>query len=306
MTFNSNSFERGQEVQVKVNGEMVSAIYDDWHHEYNMAIVIFRGKKLYRKVYSGNGSTKGSKPAAPMKQSRFDVNTRFQFISDVVDMVVVGDSKSVIISGSCGLGKTYTVLERLKANGLVDYNDNDDLEGDYVVIKGFSTPKSLYRLLWQHRDRVVIFDDCDSVLDHPVAINLLKGALDSYETRRISWLAEIKGDEDDLPQSFEFNGKVIFISNRALTDIDQAILSRGLYVDVTMTAQEKIERIKAISGDIRKDMSEAHKDEALELLSENAENIGDLNIRTYLKVLEIRHKGQANWRDLAEYVITAL
>lgn len=311
MNYGPHSFEQGQKVTVKVNGELVEAIYDDWHEEYNMAIVLYKGRRLYRKVFAVNGTTlKNKKTDLPtaVKQSRFDVNTRFSFIENVVDMVVVGESKSVIISGSGGLGKTFTVLARLKANDLNDFDDpdTDDDGGDYVVIKGFSTPKSLYRLLHTHRDRIVIFDDCDSVLDNPTAVNLLKAALDSYEVRRISWLAEIRGDDDDLPQSFEFNGKVIFISNRSLTDIDQAILSRGLYVDVTMTPAEKIERIRAIKGAVRPDMSNEHKDEALDLLSQHADSIGDLNIRTFLKVLEIRHRGAENWRDLAEYVITAL
>jgi hypothetical protein len=303
---NKHSFEQGQLVSVKVNGELVEAAYEGWHEEYNMAIVLYKGKRLYRKVYLAGAVSKPTGKPSEIKQSRFDVNTRFKFIEDVVDMVVAGESKSVIISGSGGLGKTYTVMARLKQAELNDFDDVDADEAHYVVFKGFSTPKSLYRLLYTHRERIVVFDDMDSVWDNPTAVSLLKAALDSYETRRISWLSELRNDDDDLPQSFEFKGKVIFVSNLSLTELDQAVLSRSLYVDVSMTAQEKIERIKAISGDIRPDMRTELKTEALDLLKEHADSIGDLNIRTFLKVLEIRQKGAENWRDLAEYVITAL
>lgn len=317
MSFNQHSFEQGQIVQVKVNGELVDAVYEEWHMEYNMAVVLFKGKRLYRKVYGANGqlAKRGVSVSPTTKPSRFDVNTRFAFIESVVDMVVGGESKAVIISGSGGLGKTYTVMARLKAAKLVNVDEFEPGEedpngkgGDYIVIKGYTTPKALYRLLYVNRDRIVIFDDCDSVWDNPTCVSLLKAGLDSYETRRLAWLSEIKptGDDDDLPQSFEFTGKIIFVSNLSLTELDQAVLSRSLYVDVSMTPLEKIERIKAISGAIRTDMPVEHKNEALELLKEHAESIGDLNIRTFLKVLEVRHVGAKNWRELAEYIITAL
>lgn len=316
--FDQNTLTNGQVVQVKVNNEVVDAKYVGWHEPWNMAKVEYKGKVIYRKV-QGTGGVLNTGPIKtniiqmPIKHSRFDVNQRFGFIENVCDMIVVGESKSVIVSGSGGLGKTFTVMARLKAAGLVDFDDlevgeePEDGQGVYVVIKGFSTPKALYRLLWTHRDRIVVFDDCDSVWDNPTSVSLLKAALDSYETRRLAWLSEIKPQEgDDLPQSFEFTGKIIFVSNLSLTQLDQAVLSRSLYVDVSMTPKEKIERIRSIAGAIRTDMSQEQKDESLELLEEHAETIGDLNIRTYLKVLEVRHKGQANWRDLAEYIITAL
>lgn len=293
---NQNSRVDGQQVQVKVQGEQVTAIYRGWSDQYNMAIVEYNGKRLYRKIQDVGGRVHN---APPVKVSRFDVNTRFAFIEEVTKMVVEGESNSVIITGSGGLGKTYTVMTCLKN---ADFEEGEDFE----VVKGFITPKALFRLLYNNRERTVVFDDCDSVWDNPTTVSLLKAALDSYETRRISWFSEFKSEDDDLPQQFEFSGKIIFVSNLSLTDLDQAILSRCLYVDVSMTAQEKVNRIKTLSSAIRTDMTQKAKDEAIEVIEKNADSIGDLNIRTFLKVCEIRHKNNANWRDLAEYVITAL
>jgi hypothetical protein len=336
MSFNEHSFQRGQIVQVKVQGEIVDAKYVDWHHEYNMAIVEHGGKRIYRKVWSAAGvQASGGRPAAapvPVKASKFSIDQRFGFIENLCDMVIAGESRAVIICGSGGLGKTYTVTKRLGAAGLrpvqellaqaagdeeseEDNGDEQDetvekvderLKNAYEMVKGFTTPKALYRLLYNNRDRIVIFDDCDSVWDNPVCVSLLKAALDSYDTRRLSWLSELRNDDDDLPQSFEFTGQIIFISNLSLNQLDQAVLSRSLYVDVSMTPDEKIQRIKTISKDIKPEWAKKEKDDSIELLSELKDNIGDLNIRTFLKVLEIRHKGADNWRDLAEYVVTAM
>ncbi len=321
-----NDYTEGQQVQFKVQGEIVTGEYLGWHEQYGMAIVNYNGKRLYRKLQGNvSGVIAGrSLHAAPVKQSRFDVNTRFGFIEDVTNMVITGESNSVIITGSGGLGKTFTVMHCLAGAKFVETSGEplDDEDGDegldentdeqvtpagvYEVVKGFVTPKALYRLLYNNRERLVIFDDCDSVWDNPTTVSLLKAALDSYETRKISWFSESKSEDDDLPQQFEFKGKIIFVSNLALTDLDQAVLSRCLYVDVSMTTQEKIDRIRTLSTAIRTDMPKKMKDEALLVLEENKDRIGDLNIRTFLKVCEVRHRGSDNWKDLAEYVITAL
>lgn len=306
-----SNFTVGQEVTVNVKGVPTPATYVGWSDRYKMPIVEVEGKRIPRKILATHGA-RVLNPGA-VKESRFDVNQRFEFIEEVTNMVVAGESNSVIITGSGGLGKTFTVMECLKKNKLdevyFEKEDDDDgapARGDYEIVKGFVTPKALYRLLYNNRERLIVFDDCDSVWDNPTTVSLLKAALDSYDTRNISWFSEGRSEDDELPQRFEFEGKIIFVSNLKLTDLDQAVLSRCLYVDVSMTASEKVDRIRALRDKIRPDMSAKLKDECIALIEEHAEQIGDLNIRTMLKVCEIRHNDKPNWRDLAEYVITAL
>jgi hypothetical protein len=301
----------GSPVTVKVQGEVVNATYQGWSDKYSLAIVEVNGQRLYRKLQN---SPTSSKQTVVPKKSRFDINTRFDFIEQVVDMVVSGESKSVIITGDGGLGKTHTVMDRLTSQGLECADvvlDSDDEEddgttrrgaGDYVVIKGFVTSRALYDLLYENRDRLIVFDDCDSVWEVPTSVSLLKAALDSYDKRTISWLT---ATSPDIPRSFEFTGRVIFVSNLHLGELDQAVLSRCLYVDVSMTTEEKIERIRHVAPRVRPDMTKDAKDEVIELLDSVRDQIGDLNIRTFLKACEIRNRNSANWRDLVEYVVTA-
>ncbi len=294
----------GQKVPVVHKGKVIQALFIGWKASYHTAVVEIHGHSHHKKIKWNETPVAVSRIGnAPIKQSRFDVNERFDFIKDVTNMVVTGESNSVIVSGSGGLGKTFTVLACLKA---AELEEIDNGEGDYEVVKGFVTPKALYRLLYNNRDGLLVFDDCDSVWDNPTTVSLLKAALDSYETRHISWFSESRSEEDDLPQRFEFKGKIIFVSNLSLLELDQAVLSRCLYVDVSMTPVEKIKRIRALRDAIRPDMNAKAKDEVIDLIAKHAENVGDLNIRTFLKVCEIRHANEKNWRDLAEYVITAL
>ncbi len=249
--------------------------------------------------------------ASAPQESRFSINERFGFVGDMVTMLCKGAQPSVIITGPGGLGKSYTVTKTLEANGFKDMSILDDsfevgtktAKNKFVVVKGYSTPKGLYRLLYENKDGVIVFDDCDSVLKDPVSLNLLKGALDSYSRRIISWRADIK--DEDLPTTFEFKGRVVFISNLASTQIDQAIITRSMAVDLSMTTQQKVERMRFIlqSGEFMPTTNKQFKDDAIALIEELQDKVKELSLRTLIQVTKIRSNAGANWADLAEYTI---
>jgi hypothetical protein len=141
------------------------------------------------------------------------------------------------------------------------------------------------------------------VLKDPVSLNLLKGALDSYSRRIISWRADIR--DEDLPTSFEFKGRVIFISNLSSSQIDQAIITRSMAVDLSMTTQQKIDRMRHIleSGEFLPESKKEHKVDALNLVESLKDAVKELSLRTLIQVTKIRASAGANWRNLAEYTI---
>jgi hypothetical protein len=244
-------------------------------------------------------------------KSRFSINQRFGFVSDMVAMLCKGDQASVVICGPGGLGKSHTVSEALAKNGMVDMTVLDEFavgtkintKKSYRIIKGYSTPKGLYRTLYENRDGVIVFDDCDSVLKDPVSLNLLKGALDSYSKRIISWRADIR--DDDLPTSFEFKGRVVFISNLGSDKIDQAIISRSMAVDLSMTKEQKVERMQYLLDQpgFMPEVSKQIKQDALDLINSVRDSVKELSLRTLIQVTKIRKSSGANWKDLAEYTI---
>jgi hypothetical protein len=231
----------------------------------------------------------------PPKQ--FDINDKFRFLENMVGMVVKNTAVSMIITGEGGLGKTFTVMKEIKKRDLVE-------EFDFTVIKGYSTPRGLYRTLYENSDKLIVFDDCDEVLKDPTAKNLLKGALDSYDERKISWITN--KELPDLPSDFEFNGRIIFISNLAPEKIEQAILSRSMSIDLSMTPQVKIERMRNILDKIRPDVPLDIKEECLDLLDDNKQYCQDLNFRTLMKIIGMRTDpdNSADWYDMAIYAMT--
>jgi hypothetical protein len=249
---------------------------------------------------------------ATEKQNKYDINTRFGFVEKLVNMVATGVQPSAIITGEGGLGKTYTVTKTLESNGYIDISNLAEFQAGtilntrrcFTTVKGFSTAKGLYRTLFENNRSVIVFDDCDAVLKDPVALNLLKGALDSYGKRIISWNADMR--DDDLPRSFNFEGRVIFISNMDQDRIDQAIRSRSMMIDLSMTAEQKIDRMEFIakSDEFMPEFDVEEKTDALNLIRELANEAKEISLRTLISITKIRSSNK-DWRDLATYMLTA-
>lgn len=244
--------------------------------------------------------------------SMYTINERFEFVSQMVMMLASGDQASVVLTGPGGLGKSHTVMQSLIQSGYDDLTQMDDIELEnypdlkvFKKVSGYSTPKGLYQELYEnrHANCVLVFDDIDNILQNDVSVNLLKAALDSYSTRIISWKSRIM---DDLPKSFEFKGKVVFISNMSSSRIDQAILSRSLTVDLSMTNMEKVDRMKHLltQTDFMPEYNMEFKNDAVGLIESLMDKVRDLSLRTLIQVTKIRASNpDGNWKNLSQYVM---
>jgi len=250
----------------------------------------------------------GTKVTGAVMESKFTINQRFGFLADMVTMLAKRDQASVVVTGPGGLGKSHTVTTTLANSGLMDVTGldiGDDVPRNaYRVVKGYSTAKGLYRTLYENRNSIVVFDDCDSVLKDATSLNILKAALDSYSRRIISYNADIR--DTDLPNAFEFTGGVVFISNMNSTSLDQAIVTRSLAVDLSMTSEQKIERMKHLltQKDFMPEYDLVSKNDAMSLISKLADSVKELSLRTLIQVTKIRKSNPNNkWKELAEYAI---
>lgn len=269
-------------------------------------------KYVEKRLTSMVGDIEQAITVATEKQNRYGINERFDFVEKLVTMVASGVQPSAVITGEGGLGKTYTVTKTLEAHGYKDISDLAEFQVGTIVntrkcftmVKGYSTAKGLYRTLFENNKSVIVFDDCDAVLKDPIALNLLKGALDSYGKRIISWNADMK--DDDLPRSFNFEGRVIFISNMEQDRIDQAIRSRSMMIDLSMTADQKIDRMEYIakSDEFMPEFELSHKMDALGLIREISSEAKEISLRTLISVTKIRASNK-EWKDLATYMLTA-
>lgn len=236
------------------------------------------------------------------------------------------NSGSHLYSDALGLihhntGKSYTLNKQLDARGMTN-------KEDYVIVKGKATPKALYGELFLNNGKLIVFDDADSVFGNEDSVNILKGALDSSPVRNISWkssqtydpsLFELDDEpgvydldamhhkalnEGKYPNEFDFDGRVIFISNIPGHKMDTAIKSRSFNVDVMIKAKDLLNRMGTILNDVEPDLpiNEDQRKETLKLLKDT---IGDddskeVTLRTLVKALKLRSSGSKNWKRLVE------
>jgi hypothetical protein len=116
-------------------------------------------------------------------EERTGMAEQYQQLIDKVELVAGGKSnfiKSLLITGAPSSGKTFSVMKTIRELGLEEGRD-------YVVKKGHITTKGMLRVLIEQINGLVIFDDCDSVVEEKQAVNMLKGALDTDPIREISY-----------------------------------------------------------------------------------------------------------------------
>lgn len=299
-----------------MNKTFVDVVDGQYIGYVNGKVVCKTSSKYYcqKKVDAMAGQMVAQEEVEERMSEEFPINQRFDFVTDLVTMVATKKTPSVIITGEGGLGKSYTVQKALDKAGLRDMSvvlAESDIgsvvmsENCYVVMKGYSTAKALYRTLYENRNSIIVFDDCDSILKDVDALNVLKGALDSFDRRIISWNSELR--DDSIPRMFQFKGGIVFISNMKPEKLDQALRSRSMCVDLGMTSDQKLDRMEHIleSGEFLESISFEYKREALQCIRENKDACKEISLRTLIQISKIRDNNTANWKELAKYMLVA-
>lgn len=240
------------------------------------------------------------KVLAAAAKPEFSVQDRFDFITQFTKLVARGVIPGLVITGSGGLGKTHTVMETLSSMNLVE-DTIGSVDGDYVFVKGYSTARNLYTTLFNNNGKIIVFDDCDVVFKDPIGADLFKGALDSHARRVINWGAESK--DESIPARFEFTGKVIFISNLEMSKFPQPILSRSMLADLTLSPEEKVERIEHIFAE-ETQYTDEDKEVVLAFIKKNIDKFKDLNIRSAFNTLKMKVAIGKKWERMALYSAT--
>ena len=242
------------------------------------------------------------------------IRERFDILHEMTKATVSGDIRAMIVSGPPGVGKSFGVEQEIDKATMFDKIAGKRLRAE--VVKGSATPIGLYQTLYKYSDAnsVVVFDDCDSILLDDVALNLLKGALDSGKKRVISWLSESSAlRREGIPDRFEFKGSVIFITNlkfdkmksQKLRDHLDALQSRCHYLDLTLdTMRDKLLRIKQIAKDgvlfADYDFSEYAQDDIIDFMHDNKERLREVSLRMALKIADLRKSFPNNWKRMSE------
>ncbi len=260
-----------------------------------------RVSRMHNTNYKSNEPQKLSFMSVVEKR---DPKVMFNNLERLTKMVGRGIQPSLVITGGAGLGKTYLVKKTLTDMGLEEAKQ-------FVHFKGRATAAGLFVTLYENSDKIIVLDDCDSVFKDMDAVNMLKAALDSYDTRKLSYISTKPLKDaygDPVPRHFEFTGKIIFISNISQSKLDEAIKSRSFVSDISMNTKQMFQRIDDLKNDIEKKIPNEVKDKALEIMKglEKKYDGVEINLRSFIKACRICAMGFDNAEGMvAEQIIKA-
>ena len=240
-----------------------------------------------------NVSVSSSIPGAAEAQKKIEIaksdpKTAFKEMQMYVKMVIKGIQPAVILCGAPGVGKTYRIMQQLKAAGYTMTGDN--------VIKGKCSPRQLYLTLYNNRGKgdIVVIDDADSLVGPKApedSINILKAALDSTaddEGRLVSYKisGELKDDEGvPVPKSHYNKCGVIVITNYNVGQIDTALRNRAFTQSLEFSVSDLLGIVRDLMPKIEPEhLSMSSKAKAmnfLEKLVEDKEPI-EVSIRSFI------------------------
>ncbi|MGL4353098.1 MAG: hypothetical protein ACRCTP_04075 [Aeromonas popoffii] len=241
------------------------------------------------------------------------IRRRFQVMDIMCAGLIAGNVRGLVVSGAPGVGKTFTFERELKAA-----SEAGEM-GNFCHIKGKLTPLYLFQQLFQNCNEgdVILLDDCDDVFADEVSLNLLKGALDTSDARRITYGSSAKWLEDNgIPNTFEFKGSIAFITNYNFDEMIngnskfaphfQALISRSTYLDLAIHRRVEIMvRVQQIATSTNM-MAKAGVDaqtatEMVQWCWDNYQAMREISIRTLIKMADYSKLG--DWRMLSEELL---
>ena len=241
-----------------------------------------------------------------------EINARFAVLSALMDGIVSGTVRSVIVSGAAGVGKTHTVDTKLAAghaNGKVT---------KITVIKGTVSPIGLYTELWNNREpgQVIVLDDSDEIFSDPVGANLIKAATDSGSRRHVSYLKEAASLEaNGIPRTFEYRGAIVVATNidfeREVASQSKravhlaAVLDRAMYLDLGLHSQQAlIARVEDVCRNsnmlVDKGLTPSQIASLIAWLKDNQANVRKISLRIAMHLANLIMADSVNWRVMAK------
>ena len=241
------------------------------------------------------------------------IAARFSILDEMADAVATSKVRAMIVSGPPGIGKSYGVEKALEKQNM--FEDIAGRSRRFEMVKGAMSAIGLYKKLYEHsaKGHVVCFDDCDAILYDDLALNLLKAALDTTPRRTLHWNTESRTlMAEGMPNSFEFNGGVIFITNikfdnvksKKLQDHLQALQSRCHYLDLTIDSmKDRMLRIKQIcrAGMLEKYAMGADTEaDLIQFIIDNKHRLREISLRMVLKIADLWKMKPEGYKQLAE------
>lgn len=256
--------------------------------------------------------TKAETEAAAKQGERIAYSDSLEHLEGLVTGIIKGAFNALFVAGKGGTGKTQTVERVLAQHGLSDGQG-------YFKNTGSASASGVYTLLYHERKNIILFDDSDGALADQDARNIIKAATDTKKKRKLVWNKKssfiFDPDQEDpdayeddpsmAPKFFDFEGRIIFISNLPLNklDPDGALRTRAFVITIDPTDEEMYEYMGKILHDIRLEdglsLNTKEREHVLTVVK-SSQRKGDTSLRKLVRALNLAASGAGNWEQLVK------
>lgn len=158
-------------------------------------------------------------------------------LEQYVDMFIQGRTNLLLLEGEGGTGKSETVNKLIRTS-----------EELIPVLDSHLTPLANYELLYENKDRKMVFRDIDQLLKNPITVSLLKQVAETRLPKKVSYHSAGNGFPS-IPHSFETSSTVLIETNNHLMGNPnvQALATRGQHINFAPTQEELLKKMEEIA-----------------------------------------------------------
>lgn len=242
-----------------------------------------------------------------------DIAKHYSRLRKSVELTAKGYFKSTFLHGKAGLGKSYQVTATLNELGFKLSNErglpiknNKDF---YTVFSGDMSLAYLYRFLYEHNGKLIIFRDLVKLINSLRTIDILKATTETHG-KRVVQKGLYSKKQEDLPDSFVCESRFIFEMNSLkfrgdLKEDVEALLSRGDYVNTVFSFEDTADIMRQIAKN-------KEEKEVTEFLIRNYDFVGwnNFNLRIQNKAFNIycyaKDEGKDWKQELLDFIKTEM
>ena len=245
-------------------------------------------------------------PETPEERSA-RISKRFDTLDRLAQRLVENKIPAMIVSGPPGLGKSYTLEQKVR-----EMAEAKKFPGE--IISGTISAPGLIMTLHEYREGgTIVADDCDDIFRDETCLNILKAVLDSSEKRIVTYKKLAKWmEENDIPTSFEFKGSIAFCTNldfereigrgSRMAPHFMALMDRSLYLTLTLRDQDdylcRIRQVAIGEGLLKQlGLNDEQSAEVMAYIEQHAGHFYSLSIRLAIQIAGCVLATPETWRE---------
>jgi len=195
------------------------------------------------------------------------------------------DRHFLIGYGKAGTGKTARTLAYLNKEKL-------EMDKDWVLVNGHLTPLEFYHILYEHKNKVIVFDDILNLFENDIICGLLLSA--TYNPNNVRMVSyNTTSEKLKVPSSFNFEGKIIVLCNDIPRDINKALLSRALQYVFIFSYEDMIKFMYLVAE------QKGYPNVVVDFIKDNTTFYHSLNIRVLENIANYNRFCGNEWERLA-------